>query len=216
MTQHNAAFWIAEQTGGRLLPGNDVGSAIAQFDTTSSNFYSLGFRPAHDDGKYHKLVVKLKKPADYKVQYRAGYSNVSSEAQLERALKAPITMVPENATLPVTLMTEAAQPQKRGQVLVPFQARIPVSKLQFLPAGEKWKATLDIYVSVFDENGKNITLNRVTTSATADSANPDPNGIFTYRNGIVVRQGQQHRLVVAFRDQSTDAVGMAESVFKAE
>jgi VWFA-related protein len=73
MTRHNAVVWIADQTGGRLLPGNDVGASIAQFDITSSNFYSLGFRPAHDDGKYHKLVVKLKQRGDYKVQHRAGY-----------------------------------------------------------------------------------------------------------------------------------------------
>ena len=216
MSRHNAAVWIADQTGGRLFPGNNVDASIAQFDTTSSNFYSLGFRPAHDDGKYHKLVVKLKRPGDYKVQHRAGYSNVPPDLQLERALKSPIMISTDNATLPITLMTEAAQPQKRGEVLVPFRAKIPISKLQFLPAGDKWSATLDIYVSVFDENGKNITLNRVTTSATADSANPDPNGTFTYRNGILIRRGQQHRLAVAFRDQSTDAVGVAESMVRPE
>jgi VWFA-related protein len=216
MTRHNAVVWIADQTGGRLFPGNNVDASIAQFDTSSSNFYSLGFRPAHDDGKYHKLVVKLKRPGDYKVQHRAGYSNVPADLQLERTLKSPITIASDNATLPVTLMTETAQPQRRGEVLVPFQAKIPVSKLQFLPAGEKWSARLDIYVSVFDENGKNITLNHVTTSATGDSANPDPSGTFTYRNGILIRRGQQHRLVVAFRDQSTGAVGVAESVVRSE
>jgi len=131
-------------------------------------------------------------------------------------LRSPITISTDNATLPVTLMTEAAQPQKRGEVLVPFQAKIAVSKLQFLPNGEKWSARIDIYVSVFDENGKNITLNRVTTSATADSANPDPNGTFTYRNGILIRGGQRHRLVVAFHDQATDAVGLAESMVRPE
>jgi hypothetical protein len=216
MTRHNAVVWIAEQTGGRLLPGNDVASSIARFDVTSSNFYSLGFRPARDDGKYHRLTVKLKRPGDYAVQHRAGYSNVPADVQLERTLRSPITLAADNLTLPVTLTTETAQPQKRGQVLLPFQARIQVGKLQFLPNGDKWNATFDIYVSVFDEYGKNITLNRVTTSATADSANPDPNGTFIYRNGVLLRRGHPHRLVVAVRDPATDAIGMAETVVQPE
>jgi VWFA-related protein len=216
MTDNRAMFWIADQTGGRLMPGNDIAASISQFESTSSNFYSLGFRPARDDGKYHKLTVKLAKPAGYELKYRAGYSNEPADTQLERTLRSPIALA-RDSTLPVTLTTETPEPQKqRGAMLVPFQARIPVSKLQFLPAGEKWNAKLDVYVSVFDDAGRNLTFNRFTTSATADSANPDPSGTFTYRNGILMRKGEKHRIVVAFRDRSTDAVGIAESVVRPE
>jgi VWFA-related protein len=217
MTNNQGMYWLARETGGRLMPGNDLAASIQTFETTSSNYYSLGFRPAHDDGKYHKLTVKVTKPGKYDVQHRDGYSTVPADLQIERTLKSPISMASEASMLPVTLTTEKPEPQKeRGAMLVPFQAKIPVSKLQFLPNGEKWNAKLDIYVSVFDDRGKNLAFNRFTTSATASSANPDPSGTFTYRNGILLRKGETHRIVVAFRDRATDLTGFAESMVRPE
>ena len=218
-TNNGAGFWIAEQTGGKMMPGNNPTASLKTFETASSNYYSLGFHPAHqDDGKYHKLTVKLTKAGNYKVQHRAGYSNVPSDAQLERALQSEVNMSLDNATLPVTLVTEAPQTQpEKDIVLIPFRAKVPIDKLQFLPAGEKsWKATVDIYVSAFDEHGKNIVMKHYTTSAMAASANPDPSGVFVYRNGVLMRKGPNQRLVVALRDQTTEAVGMADMVVKTE
>lgn len=215
LTNNQAVYWLADQTGGRLMPGNQAVDAMEQFDLASSNYYSLGFSPKSDDGKYHHLTVKVARPGEYKVQHRAGYSNVPTDGQLERALQSQIVTSMDNSELPVTLSTDAAQPRKeRGAILVPFQARIPISSLQFLPTGTNWIAKLDVYVSVFDEDGRNIVLKRFTTSATAQSANPDPNGTFVYRNAILLRKGQKHRIVVAIRDQATDAVGMAEKTVK--
>jgi len=215
-TNNAAGFFIAEQTGGKMMPGNNPIESLKTFETASSNYYSLGFHPAHeDDGKYHKLTVKLTKAGNYKVQHRAGYSNVPDEAQLARALQSEITIPVENSSLPLTLVTEAPEPQREKDiVLVPFRAKMPIDKLQFLPAGDKWKATVDIYVSVFDEHGKNIVLKRFTTSAVAATANPDPSGMFVYRNGVLMRKGPNQRLVVALRDQTTEAVGMADTVVK--
>jgi VWFA-related protein len=215
MTNNQAVFWLAEQTGGRLMASNDTGDAMKQFDTASSNYYSIGFSPKNDDGKYHDLRVKIAKAGDFKVQHRAGYSNASTDAQIERSLQSQLTLSMDSSALPVTLTTDAPQPQKnKDAVLVPIQANIPVSKLQFLPTGTNWNAKLDVYVSVFNEDGRNIVLKRFTTSATAESGNPDPSGTFIYRNGVLLRKGQTHRIVVAIRDQSTDAVGMAAKTVK--
>ena len=214
-----AGFSIADQTGGKMMPGNNPIESLKTFETASSNYYSLGFHPAHeDDGKYHRLTVKLTKPGNYKLQHRAGYSNVPDDAQLARALQSEITMSVENASLPVELTLEAPQPQHdRGVVLVPFRAKLPMDKLQFLPTGDnKWKATIDVWVSAFDENGKNIMVKRFTTSAVSASANPDPGGTFVYRNGVLMRKGPNQRLVVALRDQTTEAMGMADMVVKTE
>jgi VWFA-related protein len=210
-TNNQAVYWLADETGGKLMPSNQAVNAMEQFDTASSNYYSLGFSPKNDDGKYHHLDVRITRPGDYKVQHRGGYSNVSSDVQLQRALQSQIVTSMDSSTLPVTLATQAAQSQKqRGAVLVPIEARIPLSKLQFLPVGTGWNAKLDVYVSVFDEDGRNIVLKRFTTTATAASANPDPNGTFVYRNGVLLRKGQKHRIVVAIRDQATEAVGIAD------
>ena len=215
MTNSQGLFWLAADTGGRLMPGNDLNASMMQFETRSSNFYSLGFHPSHDDAKYHKLTVKLTKPGKYDLRYRTGYSNVTSEEQLERTLRSPLAMSAHASSLPVTLLTEKAEPQKRGTVLVPFRATIPISKLQFLPDGQKWNATFDVYVSVFDVDGNNLSFNRFSSSATAPSGTVNPAAKFTYRNGVVMRTGP-HRIVVAFRDRATDAVGVAESMVQTE
>jgi hypothetical protein len=100
---------------------------------------------------------------------------------------------------------------------VPFRAKLPMDKLQFLPTNDnKWKATIDVWVSAFDEHGRNVVLKRFTTSAVSSSPNPDPNGVFVYRNGVLMRKGPNQRLVVALRDGATDAVGMADTVVKTE
>ena len=217
-TNNQAVYWLAEQTGGKLLPGNDLKTSVQRFDDISSNYYSLGFRPAHpDDGKYHALTVKLAKPGNYKLQHRMGYTNLTTDAQLGRALQSHIavTMATNTSALPVTLTTEATESaDRRDAVVVPFSAKIPMSSLQFVPAGDQWKARMDIYVSVFDENGRNIVLKRFTAGASAASADPDPNGVFVYKNKIALRKGQTHRIVVAIRDQATDAVGMADRTVK--
>src|SRR5438552_8466780 len=121
---------------------------------------------------------------------------MTTDAQLGRALQsqAAVTMAAKASALPVTLTTDRAEPAgRRDAVVVPFAATIPVSRLQFLPAGETWKAQMDIYVSVFDESGKNIVLKRFAAGASAENANPDPNGMFVYKNKVALRKGQTHR-----------------------
>lgn len=212
-TNNQGSYWLAKETGGKMMPSNDGVAALAQFDEASSNFYSLGYHPQHDDdGKYHRLTVKITKPGDYRLQHRSGYSSVTSDAQLARALQSPITSsVEADSALPVTLATDAAKPapKPRGAVLVPFSATVPAAKLQFLPADNGFRARLDIYVSVFDESGKNIVLKRFAAGLSSEDPEPDAAQNFVYRNELLLSKGQSYRIVVAIRDQATDAVGMS-------
>src|SRR5204863_5543391 len=142
-TNNQAVYWLAEQTGGKMMPGNDLKASVRQFDDASSNYYSLGFRPGHDDdGKYHALTVKVTKPGQYKLQHRAGYSSMTVDAQLGRALQSHIVSTLDTgvSAQPVTLTTEATEPiaDRKDVMVVPFSAKFPVSKLQFLPAGDLW------------------------------------------------------------------------------
>jgi VWFA-related protein len=68
---------IARQTGGQSYNGNFIDRSLRDFDVTSSNFYSLAYRPNHgDDRKYHRITVRLKKPGRFLLMYRNGYSSV--------------------------------------------------------------------------------------------------------------------------------------------
>src|SRR5439155_26910893 len=42
-TNNGMLYWLARETGGRLMPGNDLRESLQIFDTVSSNFYSLAY-----------------------------------------------------------------------------------------------------------------------------------------------------------------------------
>lgn len=207
MTNNSAVFWVAEATGGRALTSNDIGKGLQQFDTSSSNFYSLGYRPTHpDDNTQHTIQVRLKDDRGYKLHHRLGYSSVPADVQIGRALASPLAATMQHSDIPVTITTGQPEKQKEG-MLVPFAASTPAAKLTLLPDEEGAKARVDVYVSVFDASGRNIVLKRYATGFTSSSIDPGP-GNFVYKNALLLRAGQPYRIVVAIRDQATDAVGI--------
>ena len=214
ITNTSAVFWLANQTGGRLVTGNDPAAAVREFDTVSSTFYSLGYTPSHpDDGKYHAISVRVKRKGDYALAYRSGYSDSSSAVQLQRAMKSPTAAAMEASTLPVTLAIGDPQTE-RGDVNVPFEVKVPFRTLQFLPGKNGVAASVVIYVSVFSEIGRNLVASSFPLTPAFKSGAPDLNGTLVYRNSIKMRKGERQRVVVAIRDTVTDSVGMATQVVK--
>jgi VWFA-related protein len=214
VTNTSAVFWIAKETGGRLVTGNDAARAVQEFDTASSSFYSLGYSPAHpDDGKYHTISVRLKRAGDYGLEYRSGYASSPSATQLQRAMKSPTAAAMKANSLPVTLDLGAPQ-TAGGEVTVPIEVKVPFAALQFLPGKSGVAANLMLYVSVFNDIGKNLVATSIPLTPGFKSGSPDLKGTLVYRNAIKLRHGERHRIVVAIRDVVTDSVGMATEVVK--
>lgn len=204
-TDNGSLYWLARQTGGRLLPGNDVAASLRTFDVISSNFYSLGYRPTHgDDDKYHRIHVRMKRPGTFQLQYRDGYSSIPSRTQLIRLLQSPIAPAMQPSTLPLEIAIGLpAATSKKGELLVPVSAVFPSSNLTFLPGSA---APVEIFFSLFDSSGRNVALVRFDRQA----KNGDPS--FIERHALKVRKGETYRVVVAIRDPLTDALGLAQSV----
>jgi VWFA-related protein len=215
ITNTSSVFWIAKETGGRLVTGNDAARAVQEFDTASSTYYSLGYSPAHpDDDKYHSITVHMKRKGDYGLEYRSGYSSSPTATQLERAMKSPTAAAMQANALPVTLALGAPQ-TLRGEVTVPIEVNVPFRDLQFLPAKAGGvAANLVLYVSVFNAIGKNLVATSIPLTPGFKSGSPDLKGVMVYRNAIKIRPGERHRIVVALRDVVTDSVGMATEVVK--
>ncbi len=213
-TDTSAISWLSNQTGGRLVTGNDLARAVRDFDTASSTFYSRGFSPTHpDDGKYHAISVRMKRKGDYALEYRSGYSSSSTAAQLERSMKSPTAAAMQANTLPVTLALGKPQTVS-SEVTVPIEVKVPFRELQFLPGKNGVNANLVLYVSVFNDIGKNLVANSIHLTPGFKSGSPDLNGMLVYRNEIKLRKGERHRIVVALRDTVTDSVGMATEVVR--
>jgi VWFA-related protein len=214
ITNNSAEFWIANQTGGRLVAGNDPARSLQEFDTTSSSFYSLAYTPAHaDDGKYHSISVRLKRPGNYQLAYRTGYGNGSPGMQLARAMTSPTAAAMQSNALGVTLAFGA--PAAEGNdVNVPIEVKVPFRSLQFLPGKEGVTADLIVYVSVFNDIGKNLVSSSFPLKPGFKSGKPDMKGVMVYRNAIKLRKNERQRVVVAVRDNVTDTTGMATDVVK--
>jgi hypothetical protein len=214
VTDTSAVFWLAKDTGGRLVTGNDGAVAVKQFDSASSNYYSLGYRaPDPQDGKYHQIEVRLKNVKGAKLDYRSGYSSASADAELARAMESPIagTLLP--TALPVTLLAGSPQPDHRG-VAIPISVRVPFSSLQFLPADNGTAASVRVFISVFDDVGKNLFSGSFPVTIRLSA--PDPAGVMVYRNQVVVGKGTTDHIVAAVKDETIDSVGTAAVVVSPE
>lgn len=213
-TNTSAVFWLANQTGGRLVTGNDQARAVQEFDTASSTFYSLGYSPSHpEDGKYHEISVRLKRKGDYKLEYRTGYSSNPSATQLERAMKSPTAAAMQPTGLPVTLAMGIPS-SDRNEITVPIEVKVPFRSLQFLPGKSGMAANLVVYVSVFNDIGKNLVATKIPLAPGFKTGEPDPNGMLVWHNKITMTKGERNRVVVAIRDTVTDSIGMATQVVK--
>jgi hypothetical protein len=101
-----------------------------------------------------------------------------------------------------------------NDVKVPIEVKVPFRSVQFLPGKEGVAADLIVYVSVFNDIGKNLVASSFPLKPAFKSGKPDLAGVMVYRNAVKVRKGERQRIVVAVRDNVTDTTGMATNVVK--
>ena len=101
-----------------------------------------------------------------------------------------------------------------SEVTIPIAVKVPFRALQFLPGKRGVAANVVVYVSVFNDMGKNLVASNFPLTPAFTSGVPDANGSLVYRNAIKLRKGERHRVVVAVRDTITNSVGMATEVVK--
>jgi VWFA-related protein len=205
-------YWLARETGGRLMPGNSPDLSLAEFDKASSSFYSLAYKPAHgDDGKYHTIKVRMKQ-SGYELHYRTGYSSVPAGMQLARAMQSPLAPTMQQSSIPIDFVTGTSVPHDGG-VLVPLSSTVPAKSLQFLPVGKESVARVDLYVTVFDDRGRRVTSNHFVSEARAANGTESA-GNFVDTRQLLIKRGVPYRVVVGVHDQTTDAIGIASRMVR--
>jgi len=109
-------------------------------------------------------------------------------------------------TLPLTLVV--APPQYRGlTAIVPITAAMNMESLQYITDTSGSRTRVHVYISVFDDEGRNIKL----AKAFADIAvkpNESTTGRMTITIPPVMLSKGTYRIVVAIRDELTDHVGV--------
>jgi VWFA-related protein len=211
MNGTGASYWMGRETGGGFLAGNYPEASLRKFDELTSNFYSLAYRPTHaEDYKYHRITVRLKRSGSYDLRYRDGYGALSVESQLVRSLATPHAATMQASAFPLTFKTGAPRKGKGGETLLPVFISVPLKNLQFVPARSGNEARISLFVSVFDEDGKTLGVQRFETRAHAAHDEPTNHGELTHTALIRLTPGTVHTVVVAIHDQITDAIGVVK------
>src|SRR5712692_3642124 len=84
---NSAAFTLAASTGGLYFTSTVTRQSLDAIDAMTGNYYSIGYSSPHpEDGKYHSITVRLKKP-NLSAAYRRGYLDISPDEQLEQFLR---------------------------------------------------------------------------------------------------------------------------------
>jgi hypothetical protein len=152
-------------------------------------------------------MVRLKGHSGLKLQYRDGYSSAETDIQLVRALRSPLGAAMQLKTMPVSLIV--GDPQYRGvTALVSLQAAMAMESLQYITDGAGSRTRLHVYVSIFDSNGRNITLAK-SFADIAVRPNETATGPMTVTLPPLSLGKGTYNVVVAVRDELTDHVGVA-------
>jgi VWFA-related protein len=204
----SSSLTMALGTGGLYLTGGETARNFERIDTDTSNYYSLGYSPHHpEDGDYHKISVKVKKPG-LKVRHREGYASLSFEQRLEQTLIAPLTFQKERGSLPVNV--EVGTPSDAEHVRLPIVAHLPMTRITVLPFGDGYVGRVHIYLSVYDGAGNNVGYHHLikdVTVAKADVARLQ-NAQFRYQMNVALTKGE-FTVVVTLRDDVTNEIGTA-------
>ncbi|MEA2417670.1 MAG: hypothetical protein QOI58_4327, partial [Thermoanaerobaculia bacterium] len=125
-------------------------------------------------------------------------------------LATPHAATMQASAFPLTFKTGAPRKGKGGETLLPVFISVPLKNLQFVPARSGNEARISLFVSVFDEDGKTLGVQRFETRAHAAHDEPTNHGELTHTALIRLTPGTVHTVVVAIHDQITDAIGVVK------
>ena len=208
----SSSLTLALGTGGLYLTSTETAKNLERIDSDTSNYYSLGYSPQHpEDGDYHRITVKVKKPG-LKVRHREGYASLSFDQRFEQTLIAPLTFQKEKGSLPVTL--DVGQPNDPEHVRLPIIANLPMTRVTVLPVGDGYVGRVHIYLSIYDSNGNNVGFHHLIKDVAVAKGEVSKldKAQFRYQMNVALSKGE-FTVSVTLRDDVSNEIGtVLESV----
>jgi VWFA-related protein len=204
----SSSLTLALGTGGSYST-NYVAPSLAAVETLSSNYYSLGYTPPHeDDRRYHTIKVRVKK-SGVNVAHRQGYIDLSAEDRLEQFLQARFSVDEKPGTLPIKIQIGGPVPSGE-EMSVPVLTTLPMDRVTVIPVDGQFVGRVHVYVSVFDSEGKNIGFNHQMQEVSIPSAQyGQVNGAsFRYTLNVHLKKGA-FTIVMTVRDDLSNEIGSA-------
>ncbi len=153
---------LADATGGSFFHNNnDLNEGFRRLAGAPEFSYLLGFAPENlkTDGKYHKIKVALKPPAEGAVQARKGYyapnGNADASEQAKVALQDAVFSQDEVSEIPVQLHTQFFKPDEDNAKLSVL-VHMDVRRFHFRKADGRNNDDVTVVSALFDRDGKFI------------------------------------------------------------
>jgi len=157
---------IADATGGTFFHNNnDLGEGFQRLAAPPEVSYLLAFAPQglKLDGGYHSLKVKLKPPAEGKIQARKGYfapkAATNASEQAKAAIEDAVFSQEEVRDIPVELHTQFFKPDENDAKLSVL-ARVDVKNIHFAKTNGRNNTDVTVVSALFDHNGNFIAGNQ--------------------------------------------------------
>lgn len=153
---------LADSTGGLFFRNNnDLASGLRRAVAPAEFVYLLGFSPSslQQDGKFHRLQVKLAAGLKFSVSAREGYFAPAHPADAAQAVNKIVTDAlfssNEIRDLPVQIHTQFARDAKPATTTtLTVQAMVDLRSLPRRQVSEQNTNELRVVAAVFDRNGK--------------------------------------------------------------
>ncbi len=199
---------LAADTGGKaFLDSNDFGLVFQRVQKDTSAYYILGFYSTNtaQDGKYRRLLVKVKRP-DVKIEFRQGYyapRDFLHFRQEDRDKQMADELASDLPETDVSFYIGAAFfRQDAVRYYIPVSLVIPGSQIPFTQDQDKEKASVDVIGLVRDSSGAPFGSVRDTVKLNLDASQQVRRKNVQYNTGFILPHGTYHMKFVVRENQS--------------
>jgi VWFA-related protein len=216
---------LAEDTGGFLVQNtNDLAGGFGRILRDNEVYYLLAYEPGNParDGKFRRIEVRLTARRELKVRSRTGYfapddrkaaaPDETPEMRRERELGQALASLFPLDGVPVRMSADFVDLPPAGSQAV-VRARLDVSGVPFVPAGERYEADLEVAVAVYDEAGDlvgSVTGDRARLSLTEESYRRALADGLTVQRTIPLSPGR-YQVRLAAREATRSLLGSAHA-----
>lgn len=196
--EHEATLlYVAEQTGGKAMVNSASAGLLQTVAADTRSYYWLGFTPAWQGNDQNHKVTLAVLPAGLKVRTRSGFLDLSRKAENSLIVESAMLFgnSPDLRQMPIKLGTPVAA--GRRELEVPISLALPVDAITFVPLDGKYKAELELRISVEDAAGRRAQVPVIPMSLTGNDA-PKPGTFIRYDTKIKIRKEPSHLSVAVF------------------
>jgi hypothetical protein len=208
--EHEASLlYVADQTGGEAMLNSASSGLLQTAAADTRSYYWMGFTPAwQGNDRNHKVTLAVL-PAGLRVRSRTGFLDLSRKAETSMIVESAMLFGNSPDTLSMPVKLGAAVATSRREMEVPVSLALPVDAITFVPIDGKYKAELELRVSVEDAAGHRSPVPVIAMSLSGAEA-PKAGGFVRYDTRLKLRRSPSH-LTLAVFDPLSGKILLAET-----